>query len=360
MRKERSGWRGPASLAIYVAVPLGFFFGLDLYKPAWLKFLVVLLAPFHVLVASGVLNIASVVASVSGFKRSRRQAIHAFIIGVGIVALSGLVYPSLHNLYFDEAYARDDYRQIAADIRNVRQRRDAIVLNAPNQWEVFTYYYPDRDVYPAPYHPGPGKASAFLDPLLDDYERLFVLYWGDAESDPRKRLESWLADHAYKTDDRWYGDVRLAMYRAADLPQEPDTTVDARFGEQIALRGYSLADNHIAAGDVIALTLFWEALGDIEEPYKVSVQMLDLEGRLVSQMDTVPGDGLAPTTSWRRGDTLIDRYGVLAPEGTSSGRHRLIVTVYHQADGERLPVRRGSGATGDSVVLQDLVIGPER
>ncbi|MGD2105592.1 MAG: hypothetical protein PVJ55_10830, partial [Anaerolineae bacterium] len=116
----------------------------------------------------------------------------------------------------------------------------------------------------------------------------------------------------------------------------------------------------IAAGDVIALTLFWEALGDIEEPYKVSVQMLDLEGRLVSQMDTIPGDGLAPTTSWRRGDTLIDRYGVLAPEGTSSGRHRLIVTVYHQADGERLPVRRGSGATGDSVVLQDLVIGPER
>ncbi|MGD8998451.1 MAG: glycosyltransferase family 39 protein, partial [Anaerolineae bacterium] len=47
-----------ATLVLYLALPIALFFALDLYKPAWLKFLVVALPPFHVLIALGIQNLS--------------------------------------------------------------------------------------------------------------------------------------------------------------------------------------------------------------------------------------------------------------------------------------------------------------
>ncbi|MBS3784095.1 MAG: hypothetical protein KGY78_06600, partial [Anaerolineae bacterium] len=181
-----------------------------------------------------------------------------------------------------------------------------------------------------------------------------------AESDPKRRVESWLADHAYKAGDRWYGDVRLAIYGLAPSPERPDVALDALFGEQLLLRGYSLIDDHSAPGDIIPVTLFWEAARDMEDPYKVSVQLLDAEkGQLVSQMDTVPRDGLAPTTSWQRGEALVDRYGISVPTNISSGQYSLIVAVYHAASGARLPVVVQGDSAGDHLVLTTVAVRAE-
>jgi hypothetical protein len=362
-REERvpSRRRATVGLTAYLVIPLGLFFAFDLYKPAWLKFLIVLLPPWHVLVAHGMANLSALASRAPGLPQSQQRIAYRILCGVLVAALAVLVYPSLRNLYLDPAYARDDYRQLAADVREMWRPGDAIVLNAPNQWEVFTYYYPDREVYPAPYRPGPGKASAFVDPLLDQHGRLFVLYWGDAESDPGKRIESWLAAHAYKAGDQWYGDVRLATYRAASLPQEPEVPVEALFGERIRLQGYALGDGAFAPGEIVPVTLFWEALEAVAEPYKVSVQLLDRgdAGRLVSQNDSVPGDGLAPTTSWEAGVALVDRYGVRVPQGTSSGRYALIVVVYHAVSGERVPMVVGGERIGDHLRLGDVGVGSD-
>jgi hypothetical protein len=192
--------------------------------------------------------------------------------------------------------------------------------------------------------------------LLEAYDRLFVVYWGDAESDPQKRVASWLADHAYKAGDRWYGDVRLATYGVAPLPEEPREKVDAVFGDRVLLRGHAVADRPFTPGDIVPVTLFWEALEAVEEPHKVSVQMLDGQGRLVSQMDTVPGDGLAPMTGWEPGEVLIDRYGISVPRGTPTGRYTLIVAVYHAVSGKRLTVAREGEPAGDAAVLGEVVV----
>jgi len=293
-----------------------------------------------------------------------RFTLYAFVLS----ALAVLTFPSLRNLYFNPAYFRDDYRQLAADIQAARCPEDAVVLNAPNQWEVFTYYAPDEDVYPAPYHPSAGKAGRFLTPILEAYERIFAVYWGDAESDPRKQIETWLAEHAYKTGDRWYGDVRLAIYDVAPLPEEPQVTLEARFGDSaggapaggdtgILLHGYALAERGpFFPGDVIPVTLFWQAESLIEEPYKVTIQLLDDGGNLSAQIDTVPRDGLAPTRSWEAGRVLTDRYGLRLPPELLPGRYSLIVAVYHAATGERLSVAVGGEAVGDYLALRDVTV----
>jgi len=376
-RRREETWPGWASgaLAIYLVVPLALFFGFDLYKPAWLKFLVVLLLPFQVLIARGVDSLVGLAAR-AWSRRGSAQGGGSPAMGIARTALCVLMLlpvvaateASLRNLMFNPAYFRDDYRQIAGDIEGMRRPGDGIILNAPNQWEVFTYYYPDRDVYPAPYRPSNGQAERFLTPILQEHERLFVLYWGDAESDPTKRVESGLAERAYKAGDRWYGDVRLAMYGAASLPEEPHTRLDVEFGGLVGelavategvmrLRGCALAERGpFDGGDIVPVTLFWEARRAVEEPYKVTLQLLDGAGRLSAQVDTVPGDGLSPTTLWQAGQEVVDRYGILVPEDLAPGRYSIIVAVYHAVTGERLGARVGGEEAVDHVVLSDVLV----
>jgi 4-amino-4-deoxy-L-arabinose transferase-like glycosyltransferase len=363
VRKDRLIYRrrglALASLILYLVLPVVLFLALDLYKPAWLKFLVVALSPFHILIALGIESLSTRIPwaphSVPYASRLLQSGAQAFLL----LALTCVTYPSLRNLYVNPAYARDDYRQLVADIQVSRRPGDAIILNAPNQWEVFTYYHADEHVYPAPYRPSVGKVDAFLRPILADHERLFVLYWGDAESDPRKRIESWLAQHAYKAGDRWYGDVRLATYGVASQPGEGDVHFDTLFGEDMRLRGVALEERDPASGDILPVKLFWQAEHAIDQSYKITLQLLDGDRDLVAQVDTVPWDGLAPTTSWQPGDVMVDRYGVPLPPDFPPGRYRLIVAVYHAATGERLPVVFEGRRTADHLPLAEVAVAPD-
>jgi mannosyltransferase len=269
-----------------------------------------------------------------------------------LLILTAPLLPSLTNLYFNPAYARDDYRQIAADVAALARPGDAVILNAPNQWEVFTYYYPDQDVYPAPYRPDQAKVERFLSPIIEQHRRLFVLYWGDAESDPQRLVETWLAARTYKVSDTWYGRVRLATYGVSSLPGRLTVTLDARLGERIRLHGYTLTGSRFAPGDILPVTLFWEAQAPVTERYKVTIQLIDATGQLVAQHDAEPGDGLNPTDIWDPGQVMADRYGVILPPDLPSGHYTLIAGLYHVATSERLPTATG----GDHVVLCDVEI----
>jgi mannosyltransferase len=348
-RTDRAGWLGVASLVVYLLLPVALIFAFDLYKPSWLKFLVVVLPPFHILIAHGIETLSRL--PIPKFQFLTRALL--------LVSCLLLMAPSLRNLYFDLVYARDDYRQIAADIAALARRSDAVILDAPNQWEVFTYYYPDQDVYPAPYRPEQGDVETFLESIVmggraeEDLgrRRLFVLYWGAAESDPQRLVEAGLAARAYPAGDRWYGRVRLATYGVASLPEAPAVALDVRFGEAIRLRGCALPEERPAPGDILPVTLFWEAQSSVTERYKVTVQLLDDAGQLVAQHDGEPGGGLIPTTAWDVGRAWPDRHGVPLPSDLPPGRYTLIVGLYHLATGERLPVTRGGESLGDHFPL---------
>ena len=354
-----------ASMALYLLLPVALIFAFDLYKESWLKFLIVVLPPLHVLVAHGVENLAHSVIGDWRLEIGKRRIsnlhspfsiLHSAFCILTTTLLAITILPSLRNLYLDPAYARDDYRQIAADIAAIARPDDAIVLNAPNQWEVFTYYYPDQDVYPAPYRPEPDEVEAFLAPLLERYGRLFVLYWGDAESDPQRLVETWLASHTYQATERWYGRVRLATYGVAVLPEEPAVALDARCGENIYLRGYALIGDRFVAGDILPVALFWETLAPIAERYKVTVQLLDGTGKLVTQRDTEPANGLTPTTLWQPGQLLADRYGLALPLDLPPGHYTLIIGLYHVTTGDRLPVVLNGEPPGDHLTLTDVEV----
>jgi len=360
---RRGRGRAVGVLATWLLVPIALLFAFDLYKPAYLKFLLAVLVPFHLLLAHGAENLSTILLTVRRLPTPGR----GLPLAPSLLSLASLVLlllalvPSLRNLYFDPAYARDDYRQIAADIRAIEQPGDGILLDAPNQWEVFTYYYREGvPVYPIP-RSRPPRAEAVvaeLEGIAAAHRRLFVLYWGDAEADPERIVEGWLASHAYPAGSRWYGRVRVATYGLGPLPEEPAGRADARFGERIRLLGYAVGEGPFTPGDVVPVTLFWQADGSLSERYKVFLHLMDAQGRLVAQADAEPVGDLLPTTAWPPDGRVIDRHGVLLPDDIPAGEYTLIVGLYHLIDGWRLPVWVAGDPAGDAFPLTAISVVP--
>jgi hypothetical protein len=322
---------------------------LGLYRPAYLKFMMVSVAPLAVVLALPLRRTGS-----------RLGMVRNWLGGGLLLALLWTQTTSLQHLYADPAYARDEYRGLAARIAAEARTGDAILLSAPNQWEVFTYYYRGPlPVYPAPYRPDASEAATWVDEIVTNHARLFVLFWGDAESDPERLIEPYLAQHAYKAMDTWLSTVRLAIYGTAALPNTPTKSLDARLGDTITLEGYALTETAFVPGDIIPLTLFWRAEETPAERYKVFVHLLNADGTLVAQTDTEPGGGFALTSLWSPEESMIDRYGVLVPPDSAPGEYRLLVGMYGFS-GERLPVMLNDQPSGDTLPLMTLTVTSPR
>jgi hypothetical protein len=140
----------------------------------------------------------------------------------------------------------------------------------------------------------------------------------------------------------------------------PSVPANATFGAPPLARllGY---DNQLlgAASGVDQVTLYWQADGAAPLSYKVFVHLLGSSGRVAAQIDDFPLGGQRPTTSWRPGEVLVDRYDVPLPPGLPAGRYTLEVGFYDPTTGARLgPVSTGTGMIepDDRVVLGEVQI----
>jgi len=320
---------------------------LGIYRPAYLKFLVASIAPLAVFIALPL-----------GLKKKRflPHIFYTVISAISLLILMGAQAGSLTHLYADPAYARDDYRGIATRIAAEGRPGDAILLSAPNQWEVFTYYYHGPlPVYPAPYQPTQAEAKDWVEGIIARHDRLFVLFWGDTESDPERLIEPYLAQRAYKAGDIWISTIRLATYGTGSLPDVPMTPGAFQMGESIMLTGHTLPDRTYRGGDIVPLTLCWETITTPKQRYKVFIHLLNASGALVAQTDAEPGGGHNPTTLWQPDRHITDRYGVLLPRDITAGNYTLVVGMYDFA-GERLPIVESGQLIGDALMLAPLTV----
>jgi len=295
-------------------------------------------------------------------------------VSIGVLltlAICGASAGSLINLYLDDAYFRDDYRGIVEYIRGTSRPGDAILINAPSQIETVDYYYKgDLPEYPLPQQRPMDVAStqaALEDMVARHYSamafasRVYAILWATDESDPERFVETWLDGHCFKALDRWFGNVRLVVYSvprsgAGEMAQP----VDYMLGERIRLYGYTLLTPEPRSGEILQLTLYWEALGPIQDRYKVFTHVVDSRGHIVGQRDSEPGGGARMTTGWQLGELIADNYGLLIQPGTPPGEHVLRVGMYSLSDGRRLPVTEASQGVGDSIELTRLTIGLPR
>jgi hypothetical protein len=273
--------------------------------------------------------------------------------------------PALKNYYFDERYARDDYRGMVSYISAAGRADDAIILNAPGQMDIFSFYYKgDLPVYPLPgQRPlDEAKTEETLERIVAQHRHLYVLLWGTEESDPNRFIEGWLDEQTFKAMDSWFGNVRLAIYAVpeVEVSREIQHPLGLLLGDGIALLGYSISSSQVEAGDILQLTLFWQAWKPIEQRYKVFTHVLDGRSHIVGQRDAEPVGGTRPTTTWQEEEIIADNYGVLVLPGTPPGEFQLEIGMYSLETGERLTVSRDGEVLGDRVLLEPIhVVQPE-
>ena len=344
---------------LYCLFPVLMMYALSLWRPAYRpKFFLVGSPAFCLILAQGIIQLSKVAGS--------KRLVTRYSLPVACLVFIALASnQSLQNYYFDPQYARDDYRSIAQYISALEKNGDAILLNAPNQWEIFTYYYKgDSPVYPLPRSRplDETQTAKELTEIAAEHGRIFAVLWAVDESDPGRFVESWLAEHAYKAVDTWYGGVRLAIYVVPTAPpREVQNPLTVKLGDEIALLGYNLIIREVEPGGILPLTLFWQALAQPRERYKVFVHVLDEGGHIVGQSDSEPGDGMRITTLWQPGEAIADNYGVLIRPGTPPGEHRIEVGMYSLISGQRLTISDGGQDLGDHLLLDSItVLRPSR
>ncbi len=362
---------------LWVFLPVVLMFALGLYQEAYLKFLLVTAPATTTLMGIGLLLTPSTAGrgTLRALTRRllrqdrgglsdphskenalRRPSVVPCLARYALrggqwVALAFVIAASavtLRNAYLVPAYARDNYRDLAAYVDAVGGTGDAILLNAPGQQEVFGYYYSelsgDLPIYPLPESRPlvPEETVAALEKLSQPGGRVFAVFWATDESDPNRLIEGWLDSHAYKALDSWYGNVRLVVYAIPEeTPSRPDFLFDIPLrdpvtGDEIILQGYSQPHDRLAAGDIGQFTLFWRVDHTPSRRYKVFLHVLDKQNHIVGQRDAEPGGGVQLTTLWIPGETIADNYGVPIHPATPPGEYRVELGMYDLETSQRL------------------------
>ena len=346
-RRADGRWRTLVPV-LWVVIPVAAFLIAGLYRPQNLKFLIASQIGLALWLAHGLWVLWTLQArsrkggSTAALQMAARvAAVAAFAWIVGLMALN------LPALYADPALQRAGYRAIVAAIEARLKPGDAIILDAPNQNEVFQYYYTGAaPVYLLP--PGLGgddaETRAAVESILQAHGRTWTVFWGEAERDPNRVVETTLDSGAFEAGEQWYGDVRLALH-VMPAPLAEACTAGAQFGDQITLADCQLSATELAPGDALQVQLQWETAVPLATRYKVFVQLLDANGQLAAQRDSEPGGGLALTTTWTPGQPVADRHALFLPEDLPPGEYRLIAGLYAlDPPNDRLPVSSGGDA----------------
>jgi hypothetical protein len=122
------------------------------------------------------------------------------------------------------------------------------------------------------------------------------------------------------------------------VPEKIGERSSVTLGDKISLLGYDVTPS-VKPGQDLEVTITWQALREMDRNYKVFVHLYDEHGGILGQQDRLPGLGARPTTTWRSGEILVDRYNIPIPDDAPAGRLPLAVGLYDAETGERLATR---------------------
>jgi hypothetical protein len=127
--------------------------------------------------------------------------------------------------------------------------------------------------------------------------------------------------------------------------------------ENVTLLGYDLAklgqehepDAPVHPGDILHLTLFWQAQEAPGEDLAVLLRLQDAGGRIWLERRAQPTEGLYPTTQWRMNEIIRDQHNLFLPPDLPAGRsYRIFLSVERLSSG----VQVGAAITLSSLAIQ--------
>ncbi len=149
----------------------------------------------------------------------------------------------------------------------------------------------------------------------------------------------------------------LGRSHQMDPPPGIGHPMSLRVGDAVQFLGYDLDTLEVGAGGTLRLTLYWQAIAEMDTSYTVFNHLIDDEDRFWGQKDGIPGNGSLPTSSWIAGEYVIDDYEIPVQDGTPAGEYLIETGMYNLATMARLRVFDAEGReTGDRILLEDTPI----
>jgi len=137
--------------------------------------------------------------------------------------------------------------------------------------------------------------------------------------------------------------------------------MEAALGESVLFLGYDLSSYEVKPGDALQLTLYWQALEEMEASYTVFTHLLDADNQIWGQMDGVPCRGEAPTTSWVKGEIITDEYEIVVDPDAPAGEYVIEIGMYDVTTMQRLLVYdTQDNLVEDRLPVREVEVRPRR
>jgi hypothetical protein len=350
------------------------------------RYLVMALPLFYLIVAGSLGQIANLPSLISSSGSRVSVALFAFV-----VVQAGLLVPDLRIAYRTPEPAYEEAFQYVADrwqpgdvLLTMNTSAAGLYLGHTDYSSTGAYRFAiqedagqfllNADARPVDRWlgvPWVGTAADF-NRVLNEHVRVWFV--GDTIRLPVYYRGDWLAILNSRMAKVWSQDealVYLTRPGGTPVPANPEVPLDARFGDMIALKGYSLARKGdypqeqvepCAAGRILCMepgsslqvTLFWQALAPVDADYTIFVHLRNEHGMTVAQKDSQPFDGLYPTSQWLPGETVAQPLEVDLPLDLAAGPYSLYVGLYRLDTMTRLPV--ANDTSGENALILDETI----
>lgn len=349
------------TLGVYLFLPTAGIWLISLFRPIFDERYLIIVAPAYCIFLA--LGLGILLQQRIKSPGSTARSLASVVVGGLLLALmltsSGY---SLSNYFYVPAYAKSpDWRALVATFRQQSAAGDLVIHNYPDP--ALQYYLQDGlplVVLPASSPLDPVATAEALDKLAAEHQRLWLVPQPSALWDADGFVEGWLDRHCDKVHQEAVGSLSLSLYLTPPAFLRRMTPINARFGDRVELAGYRLATDVASPqsgiltttpNTALRLTLYWRALAPMEISYTVFTHLLDANGQLWAQKDNPPVRGSYPTTEWRVGETIVDKYDIVIPPDAPAGQYELEVGLYDATTGQRLPLLDKMGQRQDERVL---------
>jgi len=123
------------------------------------------------------------------------------------------------------------------------------------------------------------------------------------------------------------------------------------FGDRVRLLGYDIQPVKPASQQSeVRLTLYWQAMREMDENYTVFRHIVGQDGKLAGQEDSWPRDGDYPTSFWMRGEVVKDESIIPFSTEAGPGAYHIELGLYDAATLERLPAIAGGTRLANEIV----------
>lgn len=318
---------------------------------------------------------AALITRLMGAPGNQRRPLGAVAGALVIGFVLGFSLLADVNLYFNPAFTKDDWRQVAHFLEKNRHPDEPILLVSGHAFPVFTHYYRGGGWVPLPDSPtldttrvlGWTETARTLAEVLAGARGVWLVGWQNEVVDP-DRLVDFIITSAggveKPTPGFWGIEVRHWEFPSpAHVPLEPPIQVplEVNFDNVIELKGWTPPTTPPPADQGIPLTLFWSLRTSTELDLKVALDVVDEAGFRWGQLDRRPGNYFYPTFRWRPHEVRPGRYVIPLKPGTPPGTYAVDLTVYTDERPQGLEVLDATGAPqGRRVRLGTVQVGPPK